>query len=177
MSPDGYKVIDSVQLRVAMEELIADISGVLVRPLSTITIVFAVFRRASIGTYWCGKNTSWFKPMNRFWTLGCFALWLGRINQQDIDKNVAAALLRYFRWNKETLIDNYYGDPETTKRKAGVAHFTVDFQISTEPRVCRICVDDCAPENVISLGCKHFFCKPCFKEYLVNKVRVLWHIF
>lgn len=31
MSPDGYKVIDSVQLRVAMEELIADISGVLVR--------------------------------------------------------------------------------------------------------------------------------------------------
>jgi ariadne-1 len=100
-----------------------------------------------------------------------FRLW----ELQDLNKFAAAALLRYFSWNKEKVIDNFCNDPEKTKERAGIMHFVTEFQTSPTSKFCRICVEECPAQEVIAMGCGHFFCRTCYTNYLCNKVRtVMW---
>jgi hypothetical protein len=68
------------------------------------------------------------------------------------------------------VIEGFFADPEKTGREAGIEHFALAFQGSTERRVCRICCDECPAADLIAMGCGHFFCRPCFTQYLVSKV-------
>ncbi|RKP24720.1 hypothetical protein SYNPS1DRAFT_16757 [Syncephalis pseudoplumigaleata] len=85
----------------------------------------------------------------------------------------SAILLRYFKWNKEELIERYMDGPETVLQKAGV--ITDD---STAPRVmpapagfcCDICCDDEPGLESLALRCAHRFCRSCYEDYLRKKV-------
>ncbi len=82
----------------------------------------------------------------------------------------AAALLRHYNWNKEAVIDSFCMDPEKAKEKAGIAQFVEDLQTTRKGKVCGICRDEVAASTLVAVGCHHFFCRPCFTQYLVSKV-------
>ncbi|EWM22465.1 ariadne-like ubiquitin ligase [Nannochloropsis gaditana] len=82
----------------------------------------------------------------------------------------AAALLRHYNWNKESVIDSFCTDPDQAKEKAGIMRFVPDLQTSDKGRLCGICREDVPAEALVALGCGHFFCRGCFTQYLVSKV-------
>ncbi|KAJ3330632.1 hypothetical protein HDU76_005216 [Blyttiomyces sp. JEL0837] len=85
----------------------------------------------------------------------------------------AATLLRYFRWNKERLIERYMDSPEEVCAAAGVV---VDS--SKQPKLipvdgfeCGICCNDEPGLLTLALSCGHRFCEGCYTRYLTQKVR------
>ncbi|KAJ3339019.1 hypothetical protein HDU93_008770 [Gonapodya sp. JEL0774] len=85
----------------------------------------------------------------------------------------AATLLRYFRWNKERLIDRYFADPAATAIAAGVI-----LDSAKQPRpitvpgfACDVCCADEPDLLSIALSCGHRFCTGCYGQYLTTKVR------
>ncbi|KAI9333786.1 hypothetical protein DFJ73DRAFT_853732 [Zopfochytrium polystomum] len=102
--------------------------------------------------------------------------------QQDEVKHVAgilgcleqhaATLLRYFRWNKERLIERYMDSPADVCAKAGVI-----LDSSKQPRFtavsgfeCPICYDDTPGLETLALSCGHRFCRNCTVRYLTQKI-------
>ncbi|KAI9593066.1 hypothetical protein BDF19DRAFT_387664 [Syncephalis fuscata] len=85
----------------------------------------------------------------------------------------SAILLRYFKWNKERLIERYMDSPDTVLQKAGV--ITDD---SAAPKItpapegfsCEICYDDEPEIESLALRCGHRFCSSCYEQYLIKKI-------
>lgn len=85
-----------------------------------------------------------------------------------------AILLRYGRWNKERLIEQYMDNQEEVLDKAGLGQ---DVQKSP-PRievidgfVCDICCEDTPGLRSFALKCGHRFCVDCYRQYLAQKIR------
>jgi ariadne-1 len=88
----------------------------------------------------------------------------------DFSLDLCRLLLLYFKWDKERLIDNYYSDPEKVLFEAGLDKYVEYYDrksLSENAHFrCRICCDDVSMSTMFSLGCDHFFCRPCYAEYL-----------
>lgn len=85
-----------------------------------------------------------------------------------------AILLRFFRWNKERLIDRYMEDTDRVLESAGLGQ-TAD---ANPPRfekikgfVCDICCEDDADLDTFAMQCGHRFCADCYKHYLQSKIK------
>jgi ariadne-1 len=83
----------------------------------------------------------------------------------------AGTLLRYFKWNKEKLIESYMEDDQKTTKAAGVL-FSED-----EPKFmivqgfsCDICCADEPDLQTLALSCNHRFCINCYEQYLTMKI-------
>lgn len=84
-----------------------------------------------------------------------------------------AILLRFGRWNKERLIEQYMDNQEEVLDKAGLGQ-----QIRKSPPrlevvtnfVCDICCED-GPLESFALKCGHRFCTSCYRQYLGQKIR------
>lgn len=90
----------------------------------------------------------------------------------------AAVLLRYFRWNKERLIERCMEARETILSAAGVisegdgtAKGGRSRTIAIPGFVCDICCDDSRGLETVALSCNHRFCKNCYEHYLVQKIK------
>lgn len=86
----------------------------------------------------------------------------------------AAALLRYFKWNKEKLIESYLETPEKTCADAGLnAKFEMERKVKDPERIesCLICMEDVAREATFALACGHRYCKECWRGYLEVLIR------
>ena len=85
----------------------------------------------------------------------------------------AAILLRYFRWNKEKLVEKYMENPEVISEKSGiVANGSELHQKEVVPGfVCDICCDDEDGMLTYALDCGHRFCCECYQKYLIQKIQ------
>lgn len=80
-----------------------------------------------------------------------------------INRDEAQILLRYCKWNKETVIDRYYAENSTLLVDAGVRLANRD-TVAENPLpdaevMCRICCDNFTIENLFGLTCGHYFCR------------------
>lgn len=111
----------------------------------------------------------------------------------DVSVDAAQVLLQNKRWDKEKLIEAFFGDGEKELRTAGLQHFDPvllqqhittlyaareressggrNADLSGDKFCCRICCDPDVPaEEAFSLCCGHRFCRDCFREYLRNQL-------
>lgn len=91
----------------------------------------------------------------------------------DIRPEEAAILLRYFRWNKERLIEDYMDKPRQVLEAAGLTQ-----KSGKPPRlevipgfVCDICCEDEEGLESYALKCGHRYCVNCYRHYLAQKIR------
>jgi ariadne-1 len=91
----------------------------------------------------------------------------------DIPREDAAILLRYFRWNKEKLIEDYMDKPRQALEAAGLGPSTgAGPKIETIPDfMCDICCDDEPGLQSFAMKCGHRFCVTCYRHYLSQKIR------
>lgn len=84
-----------------------------------------------------------------------------------------AILLRYHRWNKEKLFDEYMEHREEVLEAAGLADETASVTRvqSLSGFSCNICLDDEQGIKTFSLRCGHRFCLDCYKTYIASKVK------
>lgn len=86
----------------------------------------------------------------------------------------SAILLRYMRWNKERLIDQYMEKMEDVLENAGLGQDST----TNPPKlqrvngfVCDICCDDSPNMDTFAMKCGHRFCLDCYKQYLGTKIQ------
>ncbi|KAK4892301.1 hypothetical protein LTR27_009135 [Elasticomyces elasticus] len=85
-----------------------------------------------------------------------------------------AILLRYGRWNKERLIEQYMDNQEEVLEKAGLGQ-----DISRNPPrlqtvsgfTCDICCEDGSDLESFAMSCGHRFCTDCYRQYLTQKIK------
>jgi len=84
-----------------------------------------------------------------------------------------AILLRYTRWNKERLIEQYMDKQEEVLDKAGLGQTEAGPpRIETESGfTCAICCDDAPNMQTFALRCGHRFCVDCYRHYLTQKIK------
>ena len=83
-----------------------------------------------------------------------------------------AILLRFARWNKERLIEQYMDRQEDVLDKAGLGQ-----EIRRSPPrlevvnfTCDICCED-GPHESFAMKCGHRYCANCYRQYLYQKIR------
>lgn len=91
----------------------------------------------------------------------------------NMSKEDAAIMLRYFRWNKERLIEDYMDRPDTVLENAGLESNTSDPpKLEAVPGfVCDICCEDEAGLQTFAMKCGHRYCVDCYRQYLTQKIR------
>lgn len=85
----------------------------------------------------------------------------------------AVILLRYLKWNKERLIDNYMDKPDKLLKDAGLgtgAEQVVKTKM-VKGFVCDICCEDAPGLQTYALRCKHRYCVDCYRTYLTQKIK------
>lgn len=98
----------------------------------------------------------------------------------DLERQSLILALVYFRWNVDWLAEKWYDNPEKYSEEAGISLSTKSAGIlkkqgvkpnNNECSVCYTSKDDLEDSSdFISLPCKHFFCKDCWREYLNEKL-------
>jgi len=85
----------------------------------------------------------------------------------------AITLLRFYKWNKEKLIQDYTsGDPEKINKAAGITSFDLESKPKSNHLKfnCLICLEPVPMKNTFALACGHRYCTPCYGMYLDYKV-------
>ncbi|KKY28327.1 putative ibr domain-containing protein [Diplodia seriata] len=85
-----------------------------------------------------------------------------------------AILLRYARWNKERLIEQYMDKQEELLEDAGLGDDVagvVKIAKAGSDFMCDICADDDPDLDTFAMRCGHRFCVPCWKQYLYTKIK------
>ncbi|KAF1356252.1 hypothetical protein BDV97DRAFT_286539 [Delphinella strobiligena] len=84
-----------------------------------------------------------------------------------------AILLRYMRWNKERLIEQYMDKQDEVLDKAGLS-----LEEEWKPCIhavdgfmCNICCDDTPGLATFAMKCGHRYCIDCYKQYLAQKIK------
>ncbi|RMJ08520.1 hypothetical protein CDV36_011865 [Fusarium kuroshium] len=99
---------------------------------------------------------------------------IGEVNMiLDMQKEDAAILLRYFRWNKERLLEDYMDRPEKVLEAAGLGSgMAVQPQLEVIPGfTCDICCEDEDGLESFAMKCGHRYCVACYRHYLTQKIR------
>jgi len=76
-----------------------------------------------------------------------------------------ALVLQYFNWDTERLLRVYFDDPELYLRESGLV-VPPRFSSSQFPQICPICMDEVPFDKLFALGCGHYYCVKCWRDYL-----------
>ena len=76
------------------------------------------------------------------------------------------ALLRHYKWKRETLTENYFADPDQVIRKTKIRNSTEDVNWTTAENECLMCFDDVPAKQAAHLSCGHVFCTDCWNGHL-----------
>jgi ariadne-1 len=84
-----------------------------------------------------------------------------------------AILLRYFRWNRERLIEQYMDDQPEVLEAAGLGtDASSAAKLSKVPGFeCEICYSNAPDALTFALKCDHRFCVDCYRQYVEGKVK------
>ncbi|KTW27686.1 hypothetical protein T552_02126 [Pneumocystis carinii B80] len=90
-----------------------------------------------------------------------------------ISEEQSTSLLRYFRWNKERLIEQYMDNPNMVLQTVGITtDSSTILALKTIPNfVCEICCEDEKNLQTYALECGHRYCIHCYEHYLVQKIK------
>lgn len=101
----------------------------------------------------------------------------------QIPETTTRILLNHFKWDKEKLMEQYYGDQDQEKffKEAHVVNPFNKPHTSVKPKPrrttsaasleeCEICFNPNQPKNMTGLACGHRFCTACWREYLTTKI-------
>ncbi|KAM0262499.1 hypothetical protein ACHAQJ_001753 [Trichoderma viride] len=91
----------------------------------------------------------------------------------DLTKEDAAIMLRYFRWNKERLLEDYMDRPEKVLEAAGLSSNSASQpKLQAVPGfVCDICCEDEDGLQTFAMKCGHRYCVDCYRHYLTQKIQ------
>ncbi|KAI1344410.1 RING-5 [Xylariaceae sp. FL0016] len=91
----------------------------------------------------------------------------------EMRKEDAAIMLRYFRWNKERLIEDYMDHPSKVLDAAGLGPSTSALpKLETIPDfMCDICCEDEEGLQSFAMKCGHRYCIECYRQYLTQKIK------
>lgn len=98
-------------------------------------------------------------------------------NKIELKREDTATLLRYFKWNKEKLVEKYMDSPDKVLELAGISNNVVitknNTNVTTKGELfeCDICCDDDPNMEIVSLACGHKFCKTCVVYYTSQKIK------
>ncbi|EPY52732.1 hypothetical protein SPOG_02052 [Schizosaccharomyces cryophilus OY26] len=88
-----------------------------------------------------------------------------------LTREQALGLYRYFKWNREKLLEMYVDDPERTLHKAGVQQSDEKkHEVAEKEGTCSICFDE-GLLPFFSADCNHDFCLSCYQHYLVSRIQ------
>ena len=90
----------------------------------------------------------------------------------QITTDDAAQLLRAFKWNVNTVHDEWFSNEEGVRAAVGLLPGDVmaDASESEHAVTCGVCFDDFSASGTNHVGCHHSFCGDCWKGYLENAV-------
>lgn len=85
-----------------------------------------------------------------------------------------AILLRFFKWQKERLIDKYMDAPEKVLEEAGLGPEWNEAPKLEKVRgfCCDICCDDDKGLQTYTMKCAHRYCAGCYTQYLESKIKM-----
>lgn len=85
----------------------------------------------------------------------------------------AAILLRYSRWNKERLFEEYMDRSEQLLEAAGLGAGSMNNpQTKVVPGfTCEICFEDSPDMQTYAIVCDHRYCTDCYSHYLTQKIK------
>jgi len=87
----------------------------------------------------------------------------------NVSMGDAVVLLRHFKWDMNKLSDEWWQDPDSVARKAGVVKKAKKSQRSKDVS-CPVCLDDINPKKAFSLSCGHAQCNECWTGYLQDSL-------
>jgi ariadne-1 len=81
---------------------------------------------------------------------------------------ISGSLLRAYQWNKEQLFSDFFEDKQRVCKKAKVSLEDYFYHTGDKNKqmTCGICYDDYPGDQMLSLSCKHFLCRTCWRDYL-----------
>lgn len=84
-----------------------------------------------------------------------------------------AILLRYFKWQKDRLIEKYMDSPDDVLDGAGLGP---SYDAPTVLEVmsgfsCDICCDDEGGLETYAMKCGHRYCSGCYRQYIESKIK------
>lgn len=84
----------------------------------------------------------------------------------------SAILLRYLRWNKEKLIEDYMDKPDAILEKAGLGPHAgqTPQTVIIKGFVCDICFEMGPGLESYAMKCGHRYCVGCYRQYLCQKI-------
>lgn len=105
----------------------------------------------------------------------------------NLDRDSAELLLQEYQWSRERLVDAFFADPEKVMNRTGIDSYNPDIiaqrikihksQVMSDDSKdssltlsCRICGDEFTQSQGFAMGCDHWFCRPCYTEYLKTQV-------
>eukprot|EP01097_Dermamoeba_algensis_P011858 TRINITY_DN9342_c0_g1_i1.p1 TRINITY_DN9342_c0_g1~~TRINITY_DN9342_c0_g1_i1.p1 ORF type:complete len:218 (+),score=26.54 TRINITY_DN9342_c0_g1_i1:130-783(+) len=104
--------------------------------------------------------------------------------QQDLTKNIselcafpppfAELLLCFYKWDVEKIQNEYFEDPESYCKRAGVLYVPEmsGTQSGNQTVECCICCEDVPISKTYRLGCGHgTYCKDCWKSHIREKIK------
>ena len=85
----------------------------------------------------------------------------------------SAILLRYARWNKERLVENFMDRPEAMLDAAGLEPDSIHQAVVQKVPgfTCEICMEDDPGLETYALKCGHRYCLDCYTQYLESKIK------
>lgn len=91
----------------------------------------------------------------------------------ELPTEQTAILLRFMRWNKEKLLEQYMEDPDRVLEAAGLGPtFAETPKTKTVPNFeCEICYEDSPSLQTYAMKCGHRYCAGCYTQYLTQKVK------
>jgi ariadne-1 len=90
----------------------------------------------------------------------------------QVNTDEATQLLRTFKWNVNTVNEEWFADEERVRTSAGLLPRDADASEPEPERVvrCGVCFEDFSADASTNPGCRHDFCGECWRGYLENAV-------
>ncbi|EGT47606.1 hypothetical protein CAEBREN_15615 [Caenorhabditis brenneri] len=87
----------------------------------------------------------------------------------QVNAGVCRLLLQKFKWNKNSLLDKFYENPDTNEflTKSNIIPCKLE-PIGSQSDECEIC---CMESELVGLQCNHLACQECWTHYLSERVK------
>lgn len=88
----------------------------------------------------------------------------------QVSMSILRTLLNKFKWNKDTLLEKFYTDPEKFLEQYQINLDDKEKSLESAELVCNICFDEFPKNEIFALKCNHNFCLLCWNSYLENEI-------